>query len=116
MKEWGERIIFLRRIVEGGTNQSYGIQVARLAGVQEMVINRAGGNPRKSGNGEFDDLGMPKIAQPKRGEAKKNPGQLNLFASPEDLVIRDLGEFDLLNATPLDALNKIGEWKDKLKK
>ena len=81
-----------------------------------MVIRRAAEILENLEKGEFDDLGMPKIAQPKRGEAKKNPGQLNLFASPEDLVIRDLGEFDLLNATPLDALNKIGEWKDKLKK
>ncbi len=116
VKEWGDRIIFLRKIVEGGTNRSYGIQVAKLAGVPEDVIRRAGEILENLETGEFDDVGMPKIARPKKEAVQKNPGQLSLFASPEDLIVRDLREFDLMNATPLDALNKIGEWKEKLKK
>ena len=116
VKEWGDRIIFLRKIVEGGTNRSYGIQVAKLAGVPEAVIRRAGEILENMETGEFDDLGMPKIARPKKEAVNKNPGQLSLFASPEDLIMRELKDLDPMNMTPLDALNRIGEWKEKLKK
>lgn len=116
VKEWADRIIFLRKIVPGGTNRSYGIQVAKLAGVPEQVIRRAGEILENLEKGEFDDVGMPKIALPQKAARKKNPGQLNLFAEPEDLIIRELQELDLMNVTPLEALNRISDWKGRLKK
>ena len=116
VKEWGDRIIFLRKIIEGGTNRSYGIQVAKLAGVPDEVIHRSKEILENLETGEFDDVGMPKIALPKKGATAKNPGQLQLFATPEELVLRDLQDLDILNMTPLDALNRIGEWKKTLKK
>ncbi len=115
VKEWGDQIIFLRKIVDGGTNRSYGIQVAKLAGVPDAVIQRAREILENLETGEFDDVGMPKIAQPKKDAAQKNPGQLQLFASPDEMILRDLQDLDVLNMTPLDALNRIGEWKKLLK-
>ncbi|MFB3926408.1 MAG: DNA mismatch repair protein MutS [Syntrophales bacterium] len=115
VREWGEKIIFLRKILEGGTNKSYGIQVAQLAGVPERVILRAKEILENLERGEFDETGMPRIARPKGTErARQEP--LSLFISDEDRIIRDISEIDILNMTPLDALNKISEWKEMLKK
>ncbi len=112
VKEWGERIIFLRKIVEGGTNRSYGIQVARLAGVPEDVVLRAREILENLEKGELDEVGMPKIAQ---GKNKETKGQLSLFMDDEDIIINELRELDVLNITPLEALNRISEWKERLK-
>ena len=66
-------------------------------------------------SGELDELGMPKIAGLNKKENSRE-GQLNLFISDEDFIIRELQELDLLRTAPLDALNLIGEWKEKLAK
>jgi len=116
VKEWGDRVIFLRRIVEGGTNRSYGIQVARLAGVPEAVIVRAREVLHNLEQGELDDAGQPKIAGGDGLGRRKNPGQLSLFITEEDRVLRELAEIDMNAVTPLDALNMISIWKDRLKK
>jgi len=115
VREWSGKIIFLRKIVEGGTSRSYGIQVARLAGVPGEVIGRAAEILRNLESGELDELGMPKIAGLNKKENSRE-GQLNLFISDEDFIIRELQELDLLRTAPLDALNLIGEWKEKLAK
>jgi len=115
VREWAGKIIFLRKIVEGGTSRSYGIQVARLAGVPGEVIGRAAEILRNLESGELDELGMPKIAGLNKKENSRE-GQLNLFISDEDFIIRELQELDLLRTAPLDALNLIGEWKEKLAK
>ena len=112
VKEWGDRIIFLRKIVEGGTNRSYGIQVARLAGVPEEVISRAKKVLENLENGELDEVGMPRIAP---GKNKEKKGQLNLFMGDEDIIIGELKELDILNTTPLQVLDRISEWKERLK-
>jgi len=114
VKEWGDRIIFLRKITEGGTDRSYGIQVARIAGVPEEVIARAGEVLRNLERGEFDEVGMPKIARGRRAV----PGgkhQLSLFAEEEDIIMRELKEIDVMNITPMEALQKLNEWKDKIR-
>ena len=67
----GERIIFLRKIVEGSANRSYGIQVAQLAGVPEEVILRAKEILHNLEKGELDELGMPKIARGKKGRRQR---------------------------------------------
>ena len=118
VKEWGDRVIFLRTIVEGGTNRSYGIEVARLAGVPEDVISRAREVLRNLEKGELDEIGMPRIA---RGKASKkgNVGQMNLFAGEENPdmpgLINELKGLDVLNMTPMEALGKISEWKKRVK-
>ena len=72
VKEWGEKIIFLRKIMEGGTSRSYGIEVARIAGVPKEVIARAKEILRNLEKGEFDEIGMPRIA---RGKNAADAGQ-----------------------------------------
>jgi DNA mismatch repair protein MutS len=113
VKEWGDRIIFLRRIVEGGTNRSYGIQVARIAGVPDEVIVRAREILNNLEKGEFDEVGMPKIARGRRS-APRHKAQLSLFMDGEDMIASELKLLDIPNMTPLEALQKLSSWKDKL--
>jgi DNA mismatch repair protein MutS len=113
VKEWGDRIIFLRRIVEGGTNRSYGIQVARIAGVPDEVIARAREILNNLEKGEFDEVGMPKIARGRRS-VPKDKAQLSLFMDGENMIASELKLLDIPNITPLEALQKLSSWKDKL--
>jgi len=112
VKEWGDRIIFLRKIMEGGTNRSYGIQVARIAGVPSEVIGRAMEILRNMEQGELDEVGMPKIAKGKK--AQKNVNQLGLFTDQKEAIVEELKALDLLNLTPLEAIGRLGEWKGRL--
>ena len=116
VREWEDRIIFLRKIVEGGTNRSYGIQVAQLAGVPGEVIGRAKEILRNLEKGELDDVGQPRIARGKKAPPAKGPRQLSLFASEEDRVLGELRGADVTGLTPLDALNRLAEWQKRLKK
>jgi DNA mismatch repair protein MutS len=115
VREWGERIIFLRKIMEGGTNRSYGIQVARIAGVPGEVVARAMEILRNMEQGELDEVGMPKIARGKRS-VRKNANQLSLFTetNANEAIIEELRKLDLLNLTPLEAIRLVGAWKDRI--
>jgi DNA mismatch repair protein MutS len=113
VKEWGDRIIFLRKIMEGGTNRSYGIQVARIAGVPDEVISRAREILNNLEKGEFDEAGMPKIARGKKQD-QKNRNQLSLFIDDNVAIINEIKALDILKMTPLDALSRISQWKEKL--
>ena len=113
VKEWGEKIIFLRKIMEGGTSRSYGIEVARIAGVPADVIVRAKEILCNLEKGEFDEIGMPRIARGKSALIPGNP-QLNLFAESEDVILEELRRIDISAMTPLSALNKLSELKSKL--
>ncbi|MBW2638543.1 MAG: DNA mismatch repair protein MutS, partial [Deltaproteobacteria bacterium] len=115
VKEWGEGIIFLRKIVEGGTNRSYGIQVARLAGVPDEVIVRAREILENLERGELDEVGMPRIARGETSGTRRGQEQLNLFMEDRDYVLRELNNLDILNVTPIDALQKISEWQERIK-
>lgn len=115
VREWGDRIIFLRKIMEGGTNRSYGIQVARIAGVPEEVIQRAREILHNIENGEFDEGGMPRLARGKRAPRKES-NQLSLFAGVRDDLLEEIRAVDPLNMTPLEALQRIQEWKERLEK
>jgi len=113
VKEWGEKIIFLRKIMEGGTSRSYGIEVARIAGVPGEVIARAKEILRNLEKGEFDEIGMPRIARGKNAVTQGNP-QLNLFVESDDVVLEELRQIDISSMTPLEALNKLSELISKL--
>ncbi|MBP1711569.1 MAG: mismatch repair protein [Deltaproteobacteria bacterium] len=113
VKEWGEKIIFLRKIMEGGTSRSYGIEVARIAGVPSDVILRAKEILHNLEKGEFDEIGMPRIARGKSAVKCGNP-QLNLFAQSEDSVLDELRQMDISSMTPLDALNTLHHLKSRL--
>ena len=114
VKEWGDRVIFLRTIVEGGTNRSYGIEVARLAGVSEDVISRAREVLKNLEKGELDEIGMPRIARG-RAPLQGNVGQMDLFAGEANPMINELKELDALNMTPMEALDRIIEWQKMVK-
>ncbi len=113
VKEWGDRIIFLRKIVEGGTNRSYGIQVARIAGIPDEVIARAREVLKNLEKGELDEIGMPRLARGRKA-ARNGGGQLPLFIDEEQAVVGEMRELDLNALTPLDAMNLVGTWKERL--
>ena len=111
VKEWNEQIIFLRKIVPGGASHSYGIQVARLAGLPLDVIDRAREILHNLEKGEFAEEGIPRIARGKKGGRTSPDPQLSLFDSGEDLLRKRLGEVDVTTITPLEALNLVDELK-----
>ena len=116
VSEWNNEIIFLRKIVEGGTNRSYGIQVARLAGIPQQVIDRAKEILLNLERGEFDATGMPKIARTKNAAGKPKPSaQLSLFAQP-DPIRSELKKIRVDRLTPLEALNLLDDLKKKAEK
>jgi DNA mismatch repair protein MutS len=113
-KEWKETVVFLRKIEPGGSDRSFGIQVARLAGLPASVVRRAQeilGNLERT---EFDREGRPRIAH-SGTEAATSKRQLALFAPAEDGVLDDLRRLDLDTLTPLAALALLAEVQRRLK-
>ncbi len=109
VKEWGEEIIFLRKIREGAADKSYGIQVGRLAGLPASVIERAKevmGNLEKA---ELNEVGQPKLAQSEIFRKERGDLQLDLFTVQPDPVVVDLLGLDITRLTPIEALNKLHE-------
>ncbi len=101
VKEWNDEIIFLRKLVPGGTNRSYGIQVARLAGVPPEVIARAKKILYRIENAGEHLPGRIGAA----GSAAPAPVQLDLFHGAHGKLIGRLREIDISKMTPLEALN-----------
>ena len=100
VKEMGEDILFLRRIVRGGADRSFGIQVARLAGLPEAVLARA--------RQILADLESADIARGRPEPPHESAVQASLFdASAEETALRMLRELDIDQLTPLDALNRL---------
>lgn len=114
VKEWGDEIIFLRKIIEGGTDKSYGIHVARLAGIPKEVIQRARIILNNLEAATLDVNGKPKFAPMKSAQDKKQTAQLKLFVSKQDMVIEEIKKLDTTKISPLDALNKLDDLKRKL--
>jgi DNA mismatch repair protein MutS len=113
VREWNDEVVFLRKIEEGATNRSYGIQVARLAGLPRQVIDRAREILKNLESSELDEIGLPKIA---KGEGRGPPTQLNLFQAQEDPLRKELLIVDIENMTPIEALTKLNELKSKAEK
>jgi DNA mismatch repair protein MutS len=116
VKEWNGEIIFLRKIIEGGASRSYGIQVARLAGLPSKVIERAKEVLFNLEKGELDASGMPKIATTKKPASRPQLSpQLALF-DPPDPVRSELKRLKVDELTPVEALNVLDELKRKVEK
>ena len=115
VKEWQDRIVFLRRVVPGSADKSYGIQVARLAGLPPKVLERAGevlGNLEAQ---EYDLAGRPRLARGKRGPRDRaGDGQMALFAAAEEVAVLRLKAADLDSMTPLQALTLLHELRETL--
>lgn len=114
VKEWNDGIIFLHRLVEGGASRSYGIQVARLAGVPHGIVARAKKILSGLESGSHD-LRSVSAAPRQRPQKKTGPVQLELFRKPENVVVEILKGIDILSITPLEALNRLSELKDKIR-
>jgi len=116
VKEWNEQIIFLRKLVPGGTSRSYGIQVAKIAGLPEKVIARAKEILDNLEGEELDDLGRPRLAH-SLGEAdQSNHLQLNLFGALDNRLKKWIGEIDISAMTPLEALVELSKIKEYVEK
>ncbi len=112
VKEWNDDIIFLRKLVPGGTNRSYGIQVARLAGIPAPVVERA-----REILADIEDADRSPHPVRRAAGAAKPPGQLQLglFRHREQEVLDALKGLDVTRMTPMDALNCLSGLVDKAK-
>ncbi len=119
VKEQGDDIVFLRKIVKGGADKSYGIQVAKLAGVPDSVIKRA--KELVDQLTDTDIISTVKdIASSKKGSTmtfdQVDMEQMSLFDTVQnDDIIRELEEVDISNLTPMDAMNFLYKLQNKLK-
>ena len=110
VREWNDSIIFLHKLIEGGTNKSYGIQVAGLAGVPVHVIQRAEEILKNIEQSEFDHEGDPYIAKtskPKRSRRKTHPNQLPLFQPGPDQVREFIHRLSVDDLTPRQAMEAL---------
>jgi DNA mismatch repair protein MutS len=109
VKEWNEQIIFLRKVIEGAADKSYGIQVAKLAGIPQSVIERAREILETLERKERDVVEETR----RRGPAPQGR-QLGLFSSREQAIVDAIREIDLDALTPIDAMNRLYELKKRL--
>jgi DNA mismatch repair protein MutS len=118
VKEWGDGIVFLHRIVEGPTDKSYGIHVARLAGIPKPVVERS-----KVILAGLESMTLDQGDRPKLAAQKPKPGELQQLAlfSPAAKIERDpirdeLSSVDYNKLSPIDALKKLADFVEKSKK
>jgi DNA mismatch repair protein MutS len=113
VKEWNDQIVFLRRVIAGSSDKSYGLHVARLAGIPNTVIERAAEVLNNLEEQEYDLSGKPRLA---RGHppTDESPDQMTLFAPAEQVVASLLREVDLERLSPLAALNLLQSLKSRL--
>ena len=116
-REWNDQVVFLRKLVEGGANRSYGIQVAKLAGLPDSVVRRARAILANLESGERDLEGFPRLA---KRNLEGDDSQLALFApesGPAAVAAEVLAELEALDPdllTPMDALAALQRWKGQL--
>ncbi len=118
VREWNDKIIFLRKITEGGSDKSYGIQVARLAGLPDEVLSRAKEVLSNLEKKEFNEVGIPTLGQKQESpdNEEKKPDQLQLFREKQnDLLLQELEKIDINSTSPIKALNILNELKKKIK-
>jgi DNA mismatch repair protein MutS len=111
VKEWGDHIVFLRKIIPGGCDHSYGIQVARLAGLPREVIERAREVLHNLEANELTPNELPKLAMGEHAPLMVAEPQLNMFAEEEQKLREELKKLDIDSLTPLEALQKLNEMK-----
>lgn len=124
VKEKGDDIVFLRKIVKGGADKSYGIQVAKLAGVPDMVIDRAKEIVNQLCDNDILEKVQSIAVDQKDGRSKSKAvkydevdlSQMSLFDTVKDEdVLKELQDIDISTLTPLDALNTLYRLQNKLK-
>jgi DNA mismatch repair protein MutS len=118
VKEWKDDIIFLRKIVSGPSDQSYGIHVAKLAGIPRSVVDRAKEILFNLEKQELDDSGLPRLAY--RSSKKRDKAQLLLFKEDrKQALLKDIEDeienCEITELKPLDALNFLSQLKEKIR-
>lgn len=107
VREWKGEVIFLRRIVPGGASKSYGIEVARLAGVPEEVVSRAREILANLERAELDATGCPRLARTPGEDSVSN--QLPLFSNADAVFRQEVARIDVERLSPLEALLRLHE-------
>jgi DNA mismatch repair protein MutS len=107
VREWADQVVFLHKIVEGGTDRSYGVHVARLAGVPKEVIDRSRALLPQLQAHLADGLDMPELAN----RARQAAAQMQLFADGPARVAREIKELNLDSTSPLQALDLLRKFK-----
>jgi DNA mismatch repair protein MutS len=113
VREWGGEVLFLRSVIEGAASRSYGIEVARLAGLPDSIIARARQILGNLEQGELDESGMARIARSPEGG--RPVAQMNLFMPAESRVLEELRTLDVDRLTPVDALNALARMVERLR-
>lgn len=115
VREDADNVIFLHKIVEGPADKSYGIHVARLAGVPLDVVERSRAILQTLESDHFDPEGRPKFPdRPKMVRGRKRDRQLSLFAAPEHPLIETIKGINLEDLTPSQALETLHQWRAQL--
>jgi DNA mismatch repair protein MutS len=113
VREWQDEVVFLHKIVEGAADKSYGIHVARLAGVPRAVVERGKQILAQLEDEHLDASGRARIARPQTAE-KETHLQLTLFGAAEPPLVDELRRTDLDRMTPLAALQLLQRWQEEL--
>ena len=108
VKKRGDSITFLRRIVKGAADESYGIEVAKLAGIPNSVVNRA--REVLTSIDEGKELEVPKRIRNEESDF----GQISLYSYENSPLMKALNDIDVETLTPIEALNKLYELKNLL--
>ncbi len=114
VREWGGEVMFLRRVVEEPASRSYGIEVARLAGLPAPIIARAREILANLEQAEIDETGGVRIAHSRKSTTPS--AQLTLFSPKETRILAELGAIDIDRMTPMEALNALAMLKARLGK
>jgi DNA mismatch repair protein MutS len=114
VREWQDDVVFLHKIVDGAADKSYGIHVARLAGVPREVIDRAKEVLAQLEESHLDAAGHAKLSR----SLPTSPGsslQLTLFGPADHPVLEEIRQVEVNDTAPMDALRLVHEWQEKLK-
>jgi DNA mismatch repair protein MutS len=113
VREWEDQVIFLHRIVEGGTDRSYGIHVARLAGVPKPVLERS---RQLLSELAVQHVGRPRISRSRKSDRQTDDSQLPLFLDPAQELRQSLMSLKIDDLTPVQAFDLLRQWKQKFGK
>jgi DNA mismatch repair protein MutS len=129
VREWGDRVVFLHRVESGAADRSYGIHVARLAGVPRRVVDRAAEILANLERDEYGRDGLPRRARRSdedAGRALAGQGSLFNLMPADDAhderdpqaaeILAELRSQDTTGLTPLQALNLLANWQERLKR
>jgi DNA mismatch repair protein MutS len=111
VREWGDEVVFLKKVADGKSDRSYGIHVARLAGIPAPVVERAREILANLESGEFSATGAPRRSRGRSAPPTPPLDQITIFEAAPDPLRDELRTVDVDALRPLEALNLLSEWK-----